>query len=105
MVLVLEPPQICPQRGYVAKLRRDVVSPEFRRALGEVVWPDEFSPDDQIGAMILICGRKMSRPREIEFQDANGRRHRCLAEAFTQTHQVFVLIHSVTLLTRRVIVA
>jgi hypothetical protein len=104
MVLVLEPPQVCPRRGYVAKFRRDVVSPEFRRALGELVWPDEFSPDDQIGAMIPVGGRRISRPREIELRGANGRRHRCVADAFTQTHQVFVLIHSVTLLTRRVVV-
>jgi hypothetical protein len=75
MVLVLEKPQICAQRGYVAKFRRDVVSPEFRRKLGVLTWPDEFSPDDQIGALIPI-GRKMSRPREIELRDANGRRHR-----------------------------
>lgn len=104
MVLVLEPPQICPQRGYVAKFRRDVVSAEFRRKLGLLTWPDEFSPNDQIGAMIPTGQRKMSRPREIELTDANGRRHRCLAEAFTQSHQVFVLIHSVTTLTRQVIV-
>lgn len=103
MVLVLEPPQVCPRRGYVAKFRRDVVSPEFHRTLGALTWPDEFSPDDQIGAMIPIAGRKMSRPREIELKDADGRRHRCLAEAFTQSHQVFVLIHSVTLLTKRVV--
>jgi hypothetical protein len=105
MVLVLEPPQVCPKRGYVAKFRRDVVSAEFRRTLGVLVWPDEFSPDDQIGALIPIGGRKMSRPREIELRDADGRRHRCLAEAFTQTHHVFVLIHSVSLLTRRIVFA
>jgi hypothetical protein len=105
MVLVLEPPKVCPQRGYVAKLRRDVLSPEFRRVVGPLVWPDSFGPDDQIGALIPIGGRKMSRPREIVLQDLNGRRHRCLAEAFTQTHHVFVLIHSVTTLNRRVALA
>lgn len=103
MVLVLEPPKVCPDRGYVAKLRRDVVSPEFRRVVGPLSWPDDFGPDDQIGAMVPIGGRRMSRPREIELRDDHDQRHRCLAEAFTQGHHVFVLIHSVVALNRRVL--
>lgn len=103
MVLVLEPPQLCSRRGYVAKLRRDVMSPEFAQRIGPLDWPDEFDPDDQIGAMIPVDGRKMSRPREIVLQDCHGIRHRCLAEAFTQTHHVFVLIHSIKTLSRRIV--
>ncbi len=103
MVLVLEPPQPCPDHGYIAKIRRDVVSPEFARIIGQLNWPEFFGPQDQIGAMIPVGGRKMSRPREIMLTDGTGGKHRCLAEAFTQTHHVFVLIHSVTALKRRVI--
>lgn len=95
VVLVLEPATACPRRGFVAKFRRDVVSPEFRKSVGVVSWPDEFSPDDQIGAMVPIGGRKMSRPREVVLSGDDGREHRCVAEAFTQGHQVFVLIHSI----------
>jgi Zn-dependent peptidase ImmA (M78 family) len=94
-VLVLEPPCICPRRGYAAKLRREIASPGFRAATGPFTWPDEFSPEDNIGAMIPIGGRRMSRPRQITLRDRNGERHECMAEAFTQSHQVFVLIHSV----------
>jgi Zn-dependent peptidase ImmA (M78 family) len=97
LVLVLEPPSICPRRGYVAKFRREVVSPEFRRVMGSLSWPDEFGPEDNIGAMIPVGGRKMSRPRQITLRDRNGRTHECIAEAFTQSHQIFVLIHSITL--------
>lgn len=96
LVLVLESPSVCPRRGYVAKFRREVVSPEFRRIIGSLSWPDEFGPEDNIGAMIPVGGRKMSRPRQIELRDRDGRTHECIAEAFTQSHQVFVLIHSIT---------
>jgi len=94
-VLVIEPPSLCPRRGFVAKFRREVVSSEFSRTVGPLTWPDEFSPDDNIGAMIPIGGRKMSRPRQILLQDREGRTHECIAEAFTQSHHVFVLIHSI----------
>lgn len=100
LVLVLEPPQICPLRGFVARYRREVASPEFVKMVGALAWPDEFGPDDEIGALVPTGGRRMSRPREITLVDLCGRRHRCLAESFTQTHQVFVLIHSVQTLTR-----
>ncbi len=93
-VLVLEPPSVCAHRGFVAKLRREVVSPEFTRTIGPLSWPDEFCPEDNIGAMIPIGARKMSRPRQILLQDREGLIHECIAEAFTQSHQVFVLIHS-----------
>ena len=100
MLLVLEPPVICPVRGFVAKYRREVPSPEFLRKIGTLSWPDEFTPEDQIGALVPVGGRKMSRPREIVLVDPQGRRHRCLAESFTQTHQVFILIHSIQTLTK-----
>ena len=49
--------------------------------------------------MIPVGNRKMSKPREITLKDAHGRRHSCVAEAFTQSYQIFVLIHSVETLT------
>lgn len=103
MVLVLEPPEVCPIRGFMARFRRAVVSDEFRRVIGELSWPDEFGPDDQIGAMVPIGGRRMSRPRELSLRGSNHKLYRCVAEAFTQGHQVFVLIHSVTTLTRKIV--
>ncbi len=99
-VLVLEPPVACDIRGFVAIFRRMVVSEEFRRQFGELAWPESFGPDDEIGAIVPIGGRKMSRPRPITLIDRNQTRHRCMAEAFTQGHQVFILIHSVATLTR-----
>jgi len=94
-VLVLNPPEVKNSKGFHASLRRVVNSPEFKRLFGYLSWPDYFTPDDNIGAMIPVGRRRMSGPRSLYLTDLNGQKHDCLAEAFTQTHQVFILIHSV----------
>ena len=99
-VLVMEPPELGQDRGFVAALRREVASPEFKRRFGQLAWPATFGPDDEVGAMIPVGGRRMSGRREITLVDRNHVRHQCLAEAFTQGHQVFVLIHAVAALIR-----
>lgn len=103
-VLVIEPPEMVPRDGFVAKLRRVITSSEFDRQFGKPRWPGRFMPSDDVGAMIPIAGRRMSRPRNCGLVDRNGTRHECVAEAFTQGHHVFVLFHAVTTLTRRTIV-
>jgi hypothetical protein len=103
-VLVLNKPELRDKYGFVAELRRVVSSPSFDREFGRPKWPVAFTPDDEIGMMIPMDGRKMSRPRTRTILDANGDRHECVLEAFTQTHQVFVLICSVATLSRRIIV-
>lgn len=100
-VLVLEPPVACERRGFVSNYRRFVASPEFQRQFGALSWPESYGPGDEIGAAVPTGGRKMSRPREISLVDRNGTCHRCMAEAFTQGHQVFILIHAVATLTHR----
>lgn len=102
-VVVLNPPELCDGHGFVATLRRVVTSDRFALHFGNLNWPESFTPGDEIGAMVPV-GRRMSRPRSISLVDRNGTRHECLAEAFTQSHQVFVLIHAVHTLTRTTIV-
>jgi len=102
-VLVLNPPELCNGHGFVATIRRVVASNDFIWHFGELDWPPSFTPGDEIGAMVPV-GRSMSRPRTISLVDRNGTRHECVAEAFTQTHQVFVLIHAVHSLTRCTVV-
>lgn len=52
-----------------------------------------YTPDDDIGALVPINGYKSSGKRTLVLVDRNGDRQECIAESFTQTHQVFVLIH------------
>ena len=103
-VLIINPAVLCDDHGFAATLRRVVASTEFSRMFGELDWPESFTPDDEIGAMIPIGGRKMSRPRHCMLVDRNGSDHECVAEAFTQGKQVFVLIHAVATLTKTMIV-
>lgn len=103
-VVVLNPPELIEGDGFRASLRRSCASPSFVEIFGEIAWPDTFTPGDSIGAMVPIGGRKMSGKRNITLVDRNGDVHECLAEAFTQSHQVFVLIHAVKTLTARSII-
>jgi hypothetical protein len=103
-VLVLEPPVFAKGDGFRAKLRRVVSSPAFEERFGTVAWGDEFTPDDRVGAMIPIGKKRMSSPREIPVTDANGTVHECVAEAFSTTHHVFVLVHVVSAMTATSIV-
>lgn len=103
-VLVIDPPELAHGDGFVAALRRVVTSPAFDCRFGTLKWPHSFTPADQIGAAIPIAGRRMSRPRGCNLVDRNGTRHECVIEAFTQQHQVFVLIHAAPTLTRKVVI-
>lgn len=93
-VLVLNKPEICPVSGFKTTLRRVAVSTEFLKLFPGQRWPEDYGPDDELGSMVPFgTGRRASRPRRIELTDANGLAHECVAEAFTQGHQVFILIH------------
>lgn len=98
-VIVLNPPELEAGNGFKASLRRAIYSPSFLEQFGELQLPDYFTPDDKIGAMVPIGKRKASGKREVVLEDRDGVAHECIAEAFTQTYQVFVLIVSVKALT------
>ena len=105
LVLVLEPPVVHEDLGFVCDLRRVVASPSFIEQFGELNWPEYFSPDDEIGAAVPVGGKRMSMYRRVTLVDRNGNRNRCIAEAFTQSYQVFVLIHSIkTISAKRVLI-
>jgi hypothetical protein len=103
VVLVLDPPALMGGDGFRASLRRPVASPSFRMKF-DLSWPAHFTPDDEIGAIVPVGHRRMSKARAITLGDRNGARHECLAEAFKTPYQVFVLIHAVRTLTRTTIV-
>ena len=104
LVLVLNPPELKDGEGFRASLRRVVASRLFLDTIGDLDWPDFFGPNDEIGALVPVGGRKMSSPRGIALRDGNGQLHECIAEAFTQKHQVFILMHAVRTLTKKIII-
>lgn len=91
-VLVLNPPELIKGDGFVATLRRVEVSRSFAETCGPVDWQERFTPDDALGAMVPLGTRKMTGKRQLALMDAAGRSHDCVAEAFTQGYQVFVLV-------------
>lgn len=93
-VLVLNPPEVHSELGFTVGLRRFVASPSFIERMGVLDWPEQFSPSDSIGAMVPVGGRKASGKREIRLKDRDGAEHSCVAEAFTQRYQVFVLMQA-----------
>lgn len=104
-VLVLEMPEVDQGFGFRCELRRFVSSPGFDNQFGTLDWPDYFTPSDEVGAAVPASGRRMSGFRKIGLVDRNGTTHDCVVEAFTNTKQVFILIHSQkTLTTTRCIV-
>jgi len=102
VVLVLNPPVLVAGAGFESALRRAVPSSSFKEKFSDIQWPDRFTPDDHIGALIPLYGRRASRPRHLELVDADGQSHECVAESFTQGSQVFILIHVQHALTRTV---
>jgi hypothetical protein len=102
-VLVLNPPELVEGDGFRATLRRHIESSPFVALFGQIKWPDTFTPADRIGAMVPVGTRKYSGKRQIPLTDMNGDTHECLAEAFTQGHQVFVLIHAVKTLASKTV--
>lgn len=94
-VVVLNMPEMVEGDGFRATLRRAIQSESFTSTFGAYAWRSVYTPDDDIGALVPLNGYKSSGKRALVLVDQNGDRHECVAESFTQTHQVFVLIHAV----------
>ena len=93
VVLVLNPPELMQGDGFRATLRRVIPSNSFAQVFGANSWPPVFTPDDQLGRLVPLGNRRSSGKRNVVLTDRNGDRHECIAESFTQTHQVFILVH------------
>ncbi len=99
-VVVLDMPALIEGDGFRANLRRVVQSSSFTTTFGTEMWTASYyTPSDEIGRLVPLGKRKSSGKRNMVLVDRNGIRHECIAESFTQGHQVFVLVHSVKTLT------
>jgi hypothetical protein len=103
VVLIVNPPEFTNGSGFVAILRRVVASKSFEQQFGSLAWTEQLTPDDQFGAIIPLNGRRMSGKRNCVLKDIDGIEHECVAEAFTNTYQVFILIYPMRALTRTLI--
>jgi len=98
-VLILNMPELAEGIGFRAALRRVEQSTSFTAIFGQHHWQGSYTPDDNIGAPVPLGRRRGSGKRQIGLKDGNGIMHDCVAEAFTNKTQVFVLIHAVRTLT------
>lgn len=98
-VVVLNMPEFVEGDGFRATLRRSIQSDAFTMVFGRHDWKNYYTPDDDLGAFIPLGRRRASGKRALVLVDRNGNRHECIAESFTQKHQVFILIHAVKTLT------
>ena len=103
VVLVLNPPTLS-HGGFEATLRRVIPSASFLETFGEYPWRSVFTPADPFGALVPLGTSKSSGKRPLVLKDSNGLRHECIAESFTQTYQVFILIHEVRTLPPTIVV-
>lgn len=105
VVVVLNPPILSDGHGFAASVRRIVPSPAFQKKFAKTKWPNKVTPDDDLGALVPLGKRRMTGARSIQLLDSNGLGHECVAEAFTTTHQVFILIHVQKSLTKLTFIA
>lgn len=101
-VVVLDPPLLVEGDGFRAAFRRQCFSPAFAELFGNIAWPDVVTPDHLLGSFVPLGKRKMSGKRRIILTDRNGDDQVCIAESFTQSHQVFVLIYATKTLKPRI---
>lgn len=98
-VVILNMPELEEGVGFRVTLRRVVQSASFRTMFGQRQWKDSYTPDDNIGALVPLGNRRMSGKHQLGLIDTNGTLHECVAEAFTNRYQVFILIHAARTLT------
>jgi hypothetical protein len=103
-VLVLDPPLPAANDGFRAMFRRAEQSETFAAIFGRNWWKPQYGPNDEIGSLIPLGSRRASGKRMMSMVDLNGDSHECIVESFTQTHQVFVLIHAIKALTTKRII-
>lgn len=92
-VVVLNMPKFAEEMGYCSSLRRFVQSESFTNMFGKQQWKSIYTPDDPLGAMVPLAISRSSGQRTLAITDLNGIQHECIAEAFTNTYQVFVLLY------------
>lgn len=104
VVIVLNKPELIEGDGFRAEVRRVCPSPRFLQIFGDINLPEFITPNHRLGHMVPLAGKRMTGARKIKVADCNRTDHKCVAEAFTQGIQVFILIHAVETLNKTTII-
>ncbi len=99
-VIVLNMPEFKSGLGFSSSIRRIVSSPAFEEMFGKMNWGTEITPDHLLGELVPLDRRNNGYKQLIPIIDRNGEQYECIAEAFTNSYQVFILIHPVRSLSR-----
>lgn len=105
VVLVTTPPEMCPGDGFRARLIHKIPSPNFIAEFGEPMFPRHITPDHDIGQLLPIAPCSGSDKITVSISNSNGDMFECIAESYSNSHQVFVLIYPVRALTRTITTA
>ncbi|MDF0523315.1 ImmA/IrrE family metallo-endopeptidase [Bradyrhizobium yuanmingense] len=91
VVYVLEPITFCSENGARAQVRRIEASASFLMRFGR---PNEdvITLKHLLGR-VLPVGRRMTKPTTVSMTDLNGQAHECIAEAFSTTFNVLILVY------------
>ena len=95
VVLVLDQPESYTETSFSVSLRRSIQSRLFTRQYGEISWPEIYFAGDSFTAFLPI-NRKITSPRELILTTGSGEQVPCIAEAFNNSYQMFVLIYPET---------
>jgi hypothetical protein len=102
IVLVTSPPKLCFGDGFRARLIHKIPSPTFAQEFGDPLFPRVLTPDDDIGQLLTVSPCSGSDKKTICVSNSQGDRYECIAESYSNSHQVFVLIYPTKVLTRTI---
>lgn len=102
VVIVTSKPVFAEGIGFRARRQQVIPSQSFAEQFGQLRWPRVFTPDDSIGALLPVGPCEGSDKIKISLQDDNGDEFECIAESFSNTYNVFVLIYPIRALTKTV---
>ena len=103
VVVVTTCPILSTGDGFRARFCQAIPSATFVAQFGHIAWPRIYTPDDQIGALLPVQACRSSDKRTIAIKDSNGDRIECVAESFSNSYNVFVLIYPVRALTSKLV--
>jgi len=109
-VVVLNMPQFKEGDGFSCGFRRVISSDGFKDTFGSLNWGEAVTSDHILGNVIPFLGNVIpfsnrdGRQEKISLSDMNGDIHECIAESFTNTYQIFILIHSIATLSKSSII-